>query len=372
MDTGKVDAKKRKVLKDNKGRTHVMEGSKKVYVRKLFTPKKATPAVPSLSPRSTELCVKWRATPLVNPVTGRKIKYDGPVYARLAEKCSILKETKVVAPAIQKETKVVAPAIQKETKVVAPTVKLPDRLGCASRGVGQRSSTCWFNSALNGLVLASRTSNMLLQDIKRLSPEQQKDIRKSKQTDSCPLQLTKKYVYSYLLKIHENKYKPTIQNEGVKFLKRAFTPGKLPEQVDQGKSGYYPMKAIEQLMTRCFGPDSFKTMEMIDFEKASDADGKKFVVCSEVHSIWMAKASVDNYKLSHMVYAIKTSTGGFHVSLAFVCNGERYLYDSNKPDVVKLDWSNKKNRDKLMAYSSTQYFTAKELFGVQYALYIRE
>jgi hypothetical protein len=132
------------------------------------------------------------------------------------------------------------------------------------------------------------------------------------------------------------------------------------------------MKAIEQLLSRCFGPESFKTMEMIDFRKASDADGKKFVVCSEVFTIWLAKPSVDNYKLSHMVYAIKTTTGGYHASTAFICDGERYLYDSNKENVLKLDWTNKKNRDALMNYSTTSSFKAKELFGVQYALYVKE
>ena len=39
INTGKVDAKKRKVFKNSKGRTHVMNGPKKVYVKKLFTPK---------------------------------------------------------------------------------------------------------------------------------------------------------------------------------------------------------------------------------------------------------------------------------------------------------------------------------------------
>jgi hypothetical protein len=39
-DTGKIDAKKRKVFKNSKGRTYVKQNGKKVYVKKLFTPKK--------------------------------------------------------------------------------------------------------------------------------------------------------------------------------------------------------------------------------------------------------------------------------------------------------------------------------------------
>ncbi|AGE52733.1 PBCV-specific basic adaptor domain-containing protein [Paramecium bursaria Chlorella virus CZ-2] len=41
IDTGKIDAKKRKVFKDSKGRTYVKDAAtaKKIYVKKLFTPK---------------------------------------------------------------------------------------------------------------------------------------------------------------------------------------------------------------------------------------------------------------------------------------------------------------------------------------------
>jgi hypothetical protein len=39
IEIGKVDAKKRKVFKDSKDRTYVKQGDKKVYVKKLFTPK---------------------------------------------------------------------------------------------------------------------------------------------------------------------------------------------------------------------------------------------------------------------------------------------------------------------------------------------
>jgi len=42
INTEKVDAKKRRVFRNSKGRTYVKQGDKKVYVRKLFTPKRNT------------------------------------------------------------------------------------------------------------------------------------------------------------------------------------------------------------------------------------------------------------------------------------------------------------------------------------------
>ena len=38
INTEKVNAKRRKVFRDSKGRTYVKQDGKKVYVKKLFTP----------------------------------------------------------------------------------------------------------------------------------------------------------------------------------------------------------------------------------------------------------------------------------------------------------------------------------------------
>ena len=43
INTEKVDAKKRKVFRNSKGRTYVKQGDKKVFVKKLFTPKRNSP-----------------------------------------------------------------------------------------------------------------------------------------------------------------------------------------------------------------------------------------------------------------------------------------------------------------------------------------
>ena len=43
INTEKVDSKKRRVFRNSKGRTYVRQGGKKVYVKKLFTPKRNAP-----------------------------------------------------------------------------------------------------------------------------------------------------------------------------------------------------------------------------------------------------------------------------------------------------------------------------------------
>ena len=60
INTGKVNAKKRRVFKDSKGRTYVKQGDKKVYVKKLFTPMrnsspiKNTPMSPGINIESVD------------------------------------------------------------------------------------------------------------------------------------------------------------------------------------------------------------------------------------------------------------------------------------------------------------------------------
>ncbi|AGE53663.1 PBCV-specific basic adaptor domain-containing protein [Acanthocystis turfacea Chlorella virus GM0701.1] len=51
-ETGKVDAKQRPVFKNSKGRTYVKADGKKVYVKKLFTPKESPKAAPEVAPSS--------------------------------------------------------------------------------------------------------------------------------------------------------------------------------------------------------------------------------------------------------------------------------------------------------------------------------
>ncbi len=55
INTEKVDAKNRKVFRNSKGRTYAKQGDKKVYVKKLFTPKRnvvVTPVAPKIAPAS--------------------------------------------------------------------------------------------------------------------------------------------------------------------------------------------------------------------------------------------------------------------------------------------------------------------------------
>jgi serine/threonine protein kinase len=60
INTGKVDAKKRKVFKDSKGRTYVKPANKKVFVKKVFTPKANATTASSPSANTGKVDAKKR------------------------------------------------------------------------------------------------------------------------------------------------------------------------------------------------------------------------------------------------------------------------------------------------------------------------
>ncbi len=68
INTEKVDAKKRKVFRNSKGRTYVKQGDKKVFVKKLFTPKRNSPVreVKVKTPKPTKVNSAPAGSPAIN------------------------------------------------------------------------------------------------------------------------------------------------------------------------------------------------------------------------------------------------------------------------------------------------------------------
>ena len=68
INTEKVDAKKRKVFRNSKGRTYVKQGDKKVFVKKLFTPKRNSPVreVKVKTPNPTKVNSAPAGSPAIN------------------------------------------------------------------------------------------------------------------------------------------------------------------------------------------------------------------------------------------------------------------------------------------------------------------
>ncbi|ABT13714.1 hypothetical protein MT325_M160R [Paramecium bursaria chlorella virus MT325] len=378
IETGKIDAKKRKVFKDSKGRTYVKEGSKKVYVKKLFTPERPVTPVILKSPVADTGKINSKERRVLKDTKGRTYVKEGDkkVYVRKL----FTPKVNRIAPVVRDESRSRKTKEPRKllvfTKKVAtiPAVDwrstLPEKFLCASRGLRQKTSTCWFNSALNGLVLSSASSKLLLEDMrKNLSKEEIRELSDMKVSDVCPKELSKKFVYAYALKIHDEFLQNKNKNESKNLVDKMFTPKALPTPVAQGEKGYYAIDAIHQLLRRVFPNKGRATIGMLEEAKRISNDTEFLVydtVITKLHDIPPTIAG--KFRLSHISYIVNLErTGEFHAVTAYICGRQKSIYDSNRMGRLDINWEVARNRKSILVYSG-----ASKLHSIAYALYIKE
>ena len=360
INTGKVNAKKRRVFKDSKGRTYVKQGDKKVYVKKLFTPMRNSSPVKNtpMSPGINIESVDSQKRRIFKDSKGLYVMQNGKRVYGVKE---MFTPPRIVSP------------------VRSPKRQTTPAKGCGtSRGLGQVTNTCWFNSPLNGFILAEGTSKMILEQISELSPTNVISLSKSFPEGSCPLTLSKKYIYHYFMKIHSKQ--PIVgrsQNVSVNLIGKLFTPKRLSSPTANGRQGGQTGIAALQIMKILFGNDNIVYLpEWQNF--VPNGIGNRRILYRfgppsgeyrTLHSQPMFMNSRDGetrFELSHMVYTVSISVGP-HAVVAYMCGNKRYIYDANKSKNLEVDWSNPKNIKKILKYSD-----ASEVKYVTYTLYVRK
>ena len=421
VDIGKVDAKRRKVFKDSKDRTYVKQGDKKVYVKKLFSPKKtASPELPVVinrgpglspminikkvdakkrkvfqdskgrtyvKPDDKKIYVKKLftapVTPAESPVVntgkvdarGRKVFKDskGRTHVKHAGKKVYVK--KLFTPA-----RPVAPVVNpRGRKLLQPSIVPGVSADCGTEaGLRQVSHTCWFNATLNGFVLAEATAKMLFDKIKLLSSSEIVLLAKDFPTDSCPITLSRKYVFHYFMKIHSDY--PVIGKKkdiSVNLMNKIFTPKALVSPIAKGTVGGYPIDAARQILSKVFNigetgllrkwetvcPNHFRNYTMI----YSDGPAVPDKITPDMHPLVIStEDKKTRFHLSHIVYIMERKSGN-HAVVGYVCGNKKYVYDSNNPRRLEIEWSDPENREKLLEYSNAIKFKV-----VSYTLYVRD
>ena len=364
----KVNAKGRKVFKDSKGRTHVKQGDKKVYVKKLFTPTRISTPVRNLTPAKS---------PMINiesvNAKGRRIFKDSKgLFVMQDGKRKYGVKEMLTPPRISTPQK-------KSPFAMSPKRQTTSAKGCGtSRGLGQVTNTCWFNSPLNGFILAEGTAKMILEQISKLSPTNVISLSKGFPDGSCPLALSKKYIYHYFMKIQSKQpIGGRSQNVSVNLIGKLFTPKRLSSPTANGRRGGQTGIAALQIMKILFGNDNIVYLpEWQNF--VPNGIGNRRILYRfgppsgeyrTLHSQPMFMKSRDGetrFELSHMVYTVSISVGP-HAVVAYMCGNKRYIYDANKSKNLEVDWSNPKNIKKILKYSN-----ASEVKYVTYTLYVRE
>ena len=373
----KVDAKKRKVFQDSKGRTYVKPDDKKIYVKKLFTPPRPTaPVTPARSPVVNTEKVNAKGRKVFKDSKGRThVKQDGKkVYVK--KLFTPTRPAPPVAPAVnpRERTRKAPPR-----KLLQPSIVPRVSADCGTEaGLRQVSHTCWFNATLNGFVLGEATAKMLYDKIKLLSSSEIVALSKDFPSDSCPITLSRKYVFHYFMKIHSDY--PVIGKKGnisVNLMNKMFTPKALASPVAKGRAGGYPMDAARQILGKVFNigetgllrkwetvcPNHFRNYTMI----YSDFPGVPYKITPDMHPLVIStEDKKTRFHLSHVVYIMERKNGN-HAVVGYVCGGKEYVYDSNNPRRLEVEWSDPENREKLLEYSDAIKFKV-----VSYCLYVRE
>ena len=377
IDIQKVDAKKRKVFQNSKGRTYVKPGDKKVYVKKLFTPPRpAAPVVPARSPVVNTEKVDAKGRKVFKDSKGRThVKQDGKkVYVK-----KLFTPTRPAAPVVPAVNPRERPRKAPPRKLLQPSIVPRVSADCGTEaGLRQVSMTCWFNATLNGFVLGEATAKMIFDKIKLLSSSEIVSLAKDFPTDSCPITLSRKYVFHYFMKIHSDSPVGGKGNVSVDLINKIFTPTALASPIAKGRAGGYPIDAARQILGKVFNigetglmrkwetvcPNSFRNHTMIYTDGPSVPDK---ITLDSHPMIIRTKDGKTTFGLSHMVYVVERKNLGNHAVAAYVCGGKRYLYDSNRSRRMEVNWSDPENREEILEYSG-----AIKYIVVSYCLYVRE
>ena len=251
----------------------------------------------------------------------------------------------------------------------------------------QETNTCWFNSALNGLVLADKTAKPLLDMACELGAKYKYE-KANKTTLSCPLEPTKDYVLRYVRDVHEKSTRRINllkeNNVSLKFVQSTFTPGRLYTPVKTGESGHDAADGLITLMKRCF-PGKYVVSDSYsihrDLQRYKDLKKpKQFAILTNrmapLGVLSDLPMEIDDYVLSSAVYSItdpKYANIMSHAVAAYVCNGRKFVFDSqNKKPPMEIDWSNPTNTAKILEFSNTNSFTPSILREVICIVYARK
>jgi hypothetical protein len=272
------------------------------------------------------------------------------------------------------------PSPQKKSPfAMSPKRQTISAKGCGtSRGLGQVTNTCWFNSPLNGFILAGGTAKMILEQISKLSPTNVISLSKGFPDGSCPLALSKKYIYHYFMKIQSKQpIGGRSQNASVNLIGKLFTPKRLSSPTANGRQGGQTTVAALQILKILFGNDDIVYLpEWQNFVPNGIGNRRilyrfgppsgEYRTLNSQPMFMKSRGGETQFKLSHMVYTVSTPEGP-HAVVAYVCGNKKYVYDANKSRNLEVDWSNPKNIKKILKYSN-----ASKVEYVSYTLYVRE
>lgn len=252
-------------------------------------------------------CVDFKAKPGVNPFTKMPLAQGGPIFKRLTGACTGTQETK-----------------------------------CLSKGLRQLSWTCWFNAALNGLMLGGRSSR-IFHDLLQKTPAQDLALlKRNRRRGVCPMKIGKAYVLREMLEFFKHgDAKPDYQHDQTKQIVQAVIP-------EHKGHGGYPTKAIQEILRACFQPQEYHVDTYKPGMSITPGSKCKFLVLksegTSIHESVLATVPlrISGFELDHACLVVKWRRREIaHAVTAFRCDGKEYIFDSYDHAAKQMAWTGK-------------------------------
>jgi hypothetical protein len=252
---------------------------------------------------------------------------------------------------------------------------IPCRIG----RLKQIGPSCWFNTAINVLLLTEPIAQRLRSIWENIPEDEKIEIMQIMQInpnngDSCPLPsilaILKKYVLYY---VHDILIKGNRINSDKDLMKDMVTHS--DGYSTNYNDGGYPIKALEQLL-QFFFPGDVISINNDDFQGNID-EFKGNIVIFYTNTVFIKIPDTikvlmnNNYDLQ--ASAVLTNNK-MHIVSGLRCGDIWYIYDSNNI-LVECDWSNAdftKYINECMALTQKKNKTYCTVDGFHYLIYIKK
>lgn len=239
----------------------------------------------------------------------------------------------------------------------------PDSL-CFKVGLMQKSGTCWFNSVMNGLILAEATYKILYSKYKQLSDEEKSELMADySPSATCPRHLKKLHFYKIFQEFVFDKHKNTLNNNIADHSRKLIDKLEVRSSPDwhDNSSGYDPKQAVKKILPILFDKDEYmicnynqpitplETTRIIFIQKSRG-------FFKEIKDIPIPKGWKIVSALIGILYEDEDQDP--HVIVGFVCNNTKYIYDSNEFKVREVDFTNEASIQKSIPGVHTTFYSS--------------
>ena len=275
--------------------------------------------------------------------------------------------------------------------------KILSNMQCIPMGIKQNTGTCWFNSALNGLLLSEHGSlvlkQVLMSELRLLSPEDAQYVYNSlSDDDTCPLHLNRLYIFRYFVRLFCLQPMSYDKNHAIDIM-RKMNINEKPLWVVEGG---YPQSAIQQILSFLFKRQlrmlhyaPLKTINNNINTRGSVVDTTFIVFKNSTleNPLYKGGFSLDivhktilvnnvEFVLDHASIIVGLKTFGQHSIAGYSCNGKYMIYDANIYWKIDQDWTignvNVKNDKSFIDYVTNVYNTSIQSVEYGYICYVRK